>query len=152
MRSPSARNQTQVEHGDLPTRSGRREIIDYYLEKKAHEAELDDPAQRAEIVARLVQEQAEHKDRRSGTVEARILRILREAFSTSDATPVSMGVIADRFNATHGAEYGQPVSDKWVAHVVRKTLRLSTRKSNGVFIVPVSEKPKIDALSARYTL
>ncbi len=112
---------------------------------------VDDTAQRAEIVARLVQEQAEHKDRRSGTVEARILGILREAFSTSDATPLSMGVIADRFNAAHGAEYGQSVSDKWVAHVVRKSLRLPTRKSNGVFIVPVSEKPKIDALSARYT-
>jgi ATP-dependent Zn protease len=31
---------------DLPSRSGRREIIDYYLEKKAHDAELDDPARR----------------------------------------------------------------------------------------------------------
>jgi ATP-dependent Zn protease len=30
----------------LPSRSGRREIIDYYLEKKAHEPELDDPARR----------------------------------------------------------------------------------------------------------
>ena len=59
-----------------------------------------------------------------------------------------MGVIADRFNAAHGAEYGQIMSDKWIAHVVRKSLRLSTRKSNGVFIVPVTEKPKIDALSS----
>ncbi len=31
---------------DLPTRAGRREIIDYYLAKKAHAAELDDPARR----------------------------------------------------------------------------------------------------------
>ena len=29
---------------DLPSRAGRRDIIDYYLGKKAHEAELDDPA------------------------------------------------------------------------------------------------------------
>jgi ATP-dependent Zn protease len=36
---------------DLPTRSGRREIIDYYLGKKAHEAELDDPAQRDTLAA-----------------------------------------------------------------------------------------------------
>jgi cell division protease FtsH len=28
-------------HFDLPSRSGRREIIDYYLERKAHEPELD---------------------------------------------------------------------------------------------------------------
>ena len=36
---------------DLPSRSGRREIIDYYLGKKAHEPELDDPAQRDTLAA-----------------------------------------------------------------------------------------------------
>ncbi|HET7489549.1 MAG TPA: AAA family ATPase [Acidimicrobiales bacterium] len=40
---------------DLPTRSGRREIIDYYLEKKAHDAELDDPAQRDTLAAMTFQ-------------------------------------------------------------------------------------------------
>ena len=35
----------------LPTRSGRRDIIDYYLAKKAHEAELDDPSQRETLAA-----------------------------------------------------------------------------------------------------
>jgi len=36
---------------DLPSRSGRREIIDYYLDKKAHEPELDDPARRDALAA-----------------------------------------------------------------------------------------------------
>jgi ATP-dependent Zn protease len=36
---------------DLPSRSGRREIIDYYLGKKAHEPELDDPAKRDRLSA-----------------------------------------------------------------------------------------------------
>ena len=36
---------------DLPSRSGRREIIDYYLAKKAHDAELDDPAKRDSLAA-----------------------------------------------------------------------------------------------------
>jgi ATP-dependent Zn protease len=31
---------------DVPNRVGRREIIDYYLARKAHNAELDDPGQR----------------------------------------------------------------------------------------------------------
>jgi cell division protease FtsH len=31
---------------DVPGRSGRREVIDYYLARKAHDAELDDPAKR----------------------------------------------------------------------------------------------------------
>ena len=31
---------------DVPNRGGRREIIDYYLARKAHDAELDDPVKR----------------------------------------------------------------------------------------------------------
>ncbi|MEO7836295.1 MAG: AAA family ATPase [Acidimicrobiales bacterium] len=36
---------------DLPSRSGRREIIDYYLLKKAHDAGLDDPERRQTLAA-----------------------------------------------------------------------------------------------------
>jgi ATP-dependent Zn protease len=36
---------------DLPSRTGRREIIDYYLARKAHEEELDDPARRDTLAA-----------------------------------------------------------------------------------------------------
>jgi ATP-dependent Zn protease len=36
---------------DLPTRAGRREIIDYYLTKKSHDAELDDPLVRDRLAA-----------------------------------------------------------------------------------------------------
>ncbi|MHB1446649.1 MAG: AAA family ATPase [Acidimicrobiales bacterium] len=36
---------------DLPSRAGRREIIDYYLGRKAHEAELDDAGRRDTLAA-----------------------------------------------------------------------------------------------------
>ena len=36
---------------DLPSRTGRRDIIDYYLAKKAHEPELDDTAKRDTLAA-----------------------------------------------------------------------------------------------------
>src|SRR5205814_6152892 len=36
---------------DLPNRSGRREILDFYLDKKAHVADLDDPARRDTLAA-----------------------------------------------------------------------------------------------------
>ena len=38
-------------HFDLPSRSGRREIIDYYLDRKAHTAELDRPDRREALAA-----------------------------------------------------------------------------------------------------
>jgi cell division protease FtsH len=36
---------------DLPSKSGRREILDYYLAKKAHDPELDDDAKRDTLAA-----------------------------------------------------------------------------------------------------
>ena len=36
---------------DLPNRGGRREILDYYLSRKAHSPELDDPARRDALAA-----------------------------------------------------------------------------------------------------
>lgn len=38
-------------HFDLPSRAGRREIIDYYLARKAHTAELDDAEKRDTLAA-----------------------------------------------------------------------------------------------------
>jgi ATP-dependent Zn protease len=38
-------------HFDLPSRSGRREIIDYYLEKKSHTPELDKDERRENLAA-----------------------------------------------------------------------------------------------------
>ena len=35
----------------LPGRAGRRDIFDYYLDKKAHESEIDDPARRDTLAA-----------------------------------------------------------------------------------------------------
>ena len=36
---------------DLPSRAGRRDILDYYLGRKAHEPDLDDPARREALAA-----------------------------------------------------------------------------------------------------
>src|SRR5213078_4377815 len=38
-------------HFDVPGRSGRREIIDYYLDKKAHVPELDKEERRDQLAA-----------------------------------------------------------------------------------------------------
>jgi ATP-dependent Zn protease len=36
---------------DLPSRAGRRQILDYYLDKKSHNAELDEPSKRDTLAA-----------------------------------------------------------------------------------------------------
>jgi len=44
----------RVIHFGLPNRSERREIIDYYLDRKAHVPELDDPARRDALAAQAL--------------------------------------------------------------------------------------------------
>jgi cell division protease FtsH len=41
-------------HFDLPSRSGRREIVDYYLDKKAHIPELDKEERRDQLAAMTI--------------------------------------------------------------------------------------------------
>jgi ATP-dependent Zn protease len=41
-------------HFDLPNKSGRREIVDYYLDRKAHDPELDREERRAQLAALTV--------------------------------------------------------------------------------------------------
>lgn len=111
---------------------------------------VDDPALRAEIGARLGGEQADRRVVWRNTMDARVLTILKEASHAPSGLPISVGLVTDRFNAAHGSDYSRPISHKVIGHVVRKSLHLSTEKSNGVYVVPESEKQKIDALAARY--
>ena len=89
-----------------------------------------------------MQEQSEHRHQRRDTVEGRVLAILHEAFSASDGTPLSIGIIADRFNKAHGAEYGQPVSQKWMGHIVRKNLRLPRIRRTVSISYPSRKSPR----------
>ena len=111
---------------------------------------MDDPSLRSEIGVRLSGEQTERRVVWRNTMDARVLTILKEASHAPTGLPISIGLVTDRFNAAHGADFSRPVSHKFIGHVVRKGLHLSTEKSNGVYVVPESERQKIDALAARY--
>ena len=110
---------------------------------------VDDPDVRRAMQAALIEENANILSERRETVEGAVLVSVVEAFAASGGANIPVRDIAERFNATHCVEYGGPVSNKWIGNVLRKGLRLATRKSSGIYVVPVSEKPKIDALAAR---
>lgn len=110
---------------------------------------VDDPDVRRAIQAALIEENANTLSERRETTEGAVLVSVVEAFAASGGAPVPVRDVAARFNAAHCAEYGGSVSNKWIGHVLRKGLRLVAHKSNGIYVIPISEKPKIDALAAR---
>ena len=41
-------------------------------------------------------------------------------------------------------------TNRWIGSVLRKKLNLQTFKSHGVYVVPMSEWPKVELLCGRY--
>lgn len=110
---------------------------------------VDEADVRDAIQSALIEENENLISDRRESSEGAVLTAVVEAFSATKTGHVSVRNIADRFNAVHRAEYGVSVSNRWIGHVLRRGLRLKTQKSNGIYVVPVSERPKIEAIAAR---
>jgi hypothetical protein len=111
---------------------------------------VDEAEIRSDIRDRLLHEQTERSLARQDTIEAKMVAALCEVMDAADNAPLSVSAITDRFNAANTQEFGKPVSQKWVGHVLRTRLRLATQKSHGVYVVPFSQRSKIVVLAARY--
>jgi hypothetical protein len=111
---------------------------------------VDEPDIHREMRAALIALNGEIVSERRETAEGRVLTAAIEAFAAAGGANVPLRDIAECFNAAHCADYGGPMGVRWIGQVLRKGLRVTTRKSKGIFVVPASERPKIDSLAARF--
>lgn len=113
---------------------------------------IDDAALRERIGHELVGEEARVLHERAATPEATVLACLRDAFLGPVAVFVTVTEVTRRFNERMAQELGAMMTPKWVGGLIRTKLRLETMKTRGVYVVPCSERSKIDALARRYGL
>lgn len=113
---------------------------------------IEDGALRKEVQVWLTSKHEHTLADRRATAEGSVVAALHRAVTASQAPHVLLGTITDFFNDVHEAEYGHPMTHKWVGYMLRVRLGISTHKSGGVYVVPASERPKIDALARRYGL
>lgn len=111
---------------------------------------VDDQALRTDIQAWLVSQNDQIMADRRAKPEAGVVAALMAAFAASDKHHVLLGAITDRFNDAHEAAYGHPMTHKWVGYILRVRLGIATHRSGGVYVVPVSERTKVNALARRY--
>ncbi|HEY3814560.1 MAG TPA: hypothetical protein VGL66_15165 [Caulobacteraceae bacterium] len=111
---------------------------------------VDDPEVRASIHQSLTQEQTRLKEERAASSEGLMVRVLANLFADHRTTRVSVAAAAEAYIAAGGDRLGQPATLKWTGWFLRTKLRLQTTKSNGVFVIPASERPKLAALAARF--
>jgi len=81
--------------------------------------------------------------------EARVLEIIRDLGESGEAK-LSMKEITERFSQLYQDEYERKITPKWIGHLIRRKLNLQTHKSNGVFVIPREEHPKLTYLYEKY--
>ena len=93
----------------------------------------------------------ELRDARSMDVEAQVLEVIRDLAELEESR-LSVREITSWFMDRYGDEYDRRVTPKWIGSVIRSRLHLKTRKSHGVFVIPIEERPKLKWLFEKYGL
>jgi hypothetical protein len=111
---------------------------------------ISDPALRAELHSAALDAQANLVAERGLLVEAQVLEILAEEMATSDRTVVPVADVTVGLIERYGADYARPITNRWIGGILRKRLNLQTYKSHGVYVVPMTERTKVELLCSRY--
>ncbi len=105
---------------------------------------------RKELRAMAKEAQSALTSERALSVEAQLLEVLSELIASANRTSVPIAEITAAAVERYGSEYERPLTNRWVGGIVRKRLHVLTYKSRGVFVVPVTERGKIEMLCAKY--
>lgn len=110
---------------------------------------MEEPALRDRVHAKLQGEQARLSEERAASPEGRMVQVLAELFADPTRGRIAVSAVAEAFNRTGGDPGHAPASARWVGWCLRERLKLTTTKSNGVFVLPPSERAKVVALAIR---
>jgi len=112
---------------------------------------MPDARERKEVLkfARIKNEQI--RSDRGFQVEADLLSVIKE-ISAQSKKDVSISEITQAFIEKHGSAYDRQISPKWIGSMVRKKLRLSTRKKNGIYILNEGQVAKLKRLYQKYNI
>jgi hypothetical protein len=111
---------------------------------------ISDPNLRVELRSAAFDAQADLVAERGLLAEAQVLEILADLMGGTDRSVIAVGDVTAGLIERYGSEYDRPITNRWVGGILRKRLNLQTYKSHGVYVVPVSERTKIELLCTRY--
>lgn len=111
---------------------------------------IDRPDVRKELQALLREYNQDLVSARGMDVEGEVLEAIRECAERATSSAIPLKAIAAAFTRRFAGDVQHQITNKWIGTVVRRNLQLKTRKSNGVYVIPLSERPKLDHLFERY--
>ncbi len=111
---------------------------------------IDEPLLRDDIRATLCSYDERLYGERAQSSEAYLLEVLRDLMVRTTGTGVPLSEVTTEFRKRYDGEYREPISVRQVGTLIRRNLRLCTYKSHGIYVVPVTEREKVEALCIRY--
>lgn len=109
---------------------------------------IDDPTVREEVIDLARHYQKELVADRGLDIEAAVLEAVYGL--KKEGKPLSVKEITSLFLEEHGEEFGGRASPRWVGSILRRRLGLRPVKSNGTYVIPPGELPKLERLFGRY--
>lgn len=113
---------------------------------------VDDEALRGRIADDLVAAEARVATKRALSPPVTLVGVLDAMFRTSRRPYLPIADVTVSFNEVTGNRGERPLPVKAVGSLLRSRLRLVTVKSHGVYVIPQSERPKVEALAERHGL
>ncbi len=113
---------------------------------------MDEEALRERVAGDLVAGEARVATKRAASPEAAMVRVLAELCRSVPTPYLPLSTVAAAYNWDREGRSELPLSVKGVGWIVRGKLGLETMKTRGVYVIPQSEREKIEALAARYGL
>ena len=111
---------------------------------------VDDPVAWAAMQGAFIAQNERIVSFRRETPEAEVIAAALSSFSAPGIREVAVGAITQQLNADQGNTGANLRSSKWVGHILRSKLRVIAERRGGVFMVPISEKQKLETLAHRY--
>ncbi len=116
-------------------------------------AVVDDEALRAELCTTARSLDRALSVEMGSTLEADMLRVLNELIQANPShASIPISDITANFSKQFGSDHSRPITHRYVGEIIRKRLHLATYKSHGVYVVPMTEKTKIEHLCDRYSI
>ena len=81
-------------------------------------------------------------------VEAQMLTAIRA--SEEGTRGIALKDVTRSFKQLYGTEYDDRITPRWVGAFIRRKLNLTTHKSNGNYVIPFEEAPRLCALYQKY--
>lgn len=111
---------------------------------------IDDEKVRDMVMTRAREHHQRRQSEREDSIEARVLTILRHLVDTTSGVGVAVGDACTFFHAHYMGDTSRPMTPRWMGTIIRTRLGLSTRKSNGRFVVPMVERERINHLCEKF--